>query len=110
WLAEGASFELGDPEVESALRAATVLLLASRERHGEGWFATGGPFQYHDVWLRDGARAAHALAIAGHLDEARAIAEALPGLQWPNGAFITQRGQLDGTGQALWTLEQVLLR
>jgi hypothetical protein len=109
-LADGASFDLGDPEVESALRAALVLLLSSRERHAGRWYATGGPFQYHDVWLRDGARLAQSLALAGHLDDARDLATALPALQWPNGALITQRGQLDGTGQALWTMEQVLLR
>ena len=30
--------------------------------------------------------------------------------QWPQGAFLSQRGQLDGTGQALWAFEQALLR
>src|SRR5262249_25850443 len=31
-------------------------------------------------------------------------------LQLPNGAFMTQVGQLDGTGQALWAFEQAMLR
>jgi hypothetical protein len=109
-LAAGASFALGDAETESALRAATSLLLACRERHGPLWFPIGGPFQYRDVWLRDGARVAQALAIAGHTREASELAAGLATLQWPNGAYLTQRGQLDGTGQALWTFEQVLLR
>ena len=109
-LAGGATFELGDRESENALRAAMIVLLACRERHGGLWFPIGGPFQYRDVWLRDGARLAQALAIAGHALEARDLAEAMATLQWPNGAYLTQRGQLDGTGQVLWTLEQVLLR
>lgn len=110
WLAEGARFSLGDPEVENALRASRIVLLSSRERRGALVLPVGGPFQYRDVWLRDGARAAQALAVTGHVAAARELAAGLASLQWPNGAFLTQHGQLDGTGQALWTFEQVLLR
>jgi hypothetical protein len=109
-LAGGTTFELGDPETESALRAATLLLLASRERRGDVEIPIGNPFQYRDVWLRDGARVAHALAISGHGDVARRMVAGLARFQWPNGAFLSQRGQLDGSGQALWAFEQVLLR
>ena len=109
-LAQGTRFELQDPEVERALDAARVLLLTCRERRGSRWFAIGGPFQYRDVWLRDGARAASALAVSGHIAEARALAEGVLDFQWPQGAFLSQRGQTDGTGQALWTFEQTLLR
>lgn len=110
WLGEGAVFSLGDPEVENALRAARIVLLASRARRGDLVLPMGGPFQYRDVWLRDGARAAQALAVAGHVAAARDLAAGLASLQWPNGAFLTHHGQLDGTGQALWAFEQVLLR
>ena len=110
WLGEGAAFSLGDPEVENALRAARIVLLTSRERRGELVLPMGGPFQYRDVWLRDGVRAAHALVLAGHVAAARQLVAGLASLQWPNGAFLTQHGQLDGTGQALWAFEQVLLR
>lgn len=110
WLGEGATFSLGDPEVEDALRAARIVLLSSRERRGELILPMGGPFQYRDVWLRDGARATQALALAGHVAAARELAAGLASLQWPNGAFLTHHGQLDGTGQALWAFEQVLLR
>ena len=109
-LAEGASFELGDPEVERALRAAVVVLLACRERRGAEWVPIGGPFQYRDVWLRDGARVIQALTVTGHVRDARALASGLLGLQWPQGAFLSQRGQLDGTGQALWAFEQAFAR
>jgi hypothetical protein len=109
-LKRGATFELGDPEVEYALRAATVVLLSLRERRGERWVPIGGPFQYRDVWLRDGARAIAALSVAGHTRVARELAEGFLLLQWPNGAFLSQRGQLDGPGQALWAIEQAWLR
>src|SRR6185436_10450278 len=70
----------------------------------------GAPFHYRDVWLRDGARAIHALTLLGKADEARAMARSLLHYQWPQGGFFSQRGQLDGTGQALWAFEQSLLR
>jgi len=110
WVAHGTHFELGDPEVENALRAATVVLLACRERWRGTWYPIGGPFHYRDTWLRDGARLIHALTLVNHVDEARDLARGIASLQWPQGAFLTQRGQLDGTGQALWTFEQAMLR
>jgi len=109
-LAGGTSFALPDSEVVSAMNAARLLLLACRERRGGAWVPIGNPFQYRDVWLRDGARVAHALAITGYGSAAREMMAGFIGFQWPNGAFLSQRGQLDGTGQALWAFEQVLLR
>lgn len=107
--ARGAAFELGDPEIESALSAALVTLLACRERRGPLWVPVGGPFHYRDVWLRDGARDVHALAMAGQTRVSRELADGLLLFRWPHGPFLSQRGQLDGTGQALWAFEQAHL-
>ena len=109
-LEAGTRFALGDPEVERALDAARVLLLASWERRGTSRVPIGGPFHYRDVWLRDGARQIHALSVSGHTQLARELAVGLTALQWPQGAFLSQRGQPDGTGQALWAFEQAFLR
>lgn len=110
WRDEGTRFELGDPEVERALDAARLLMLASWERRGDAWVPIGSPLHYRDVWLRDGARVIAALAASGHRNEARAMVSGLLHYQWPPGAFMSQRNQLDGTGQALWAMEQALLR
>ena len=109
-LGEGMWLQLGDPEVERAVAAARVVLLSCCERRGERWLPIGGPFQYRDIWLRDGARAIQALALSGHTQVARELARGMLGFQWPQGAFLSQRGQLDGTGQALWLMDQALLR
>jgi hypothetical protein len=109
-VSRGTQLSLRDPEVEAAWKAAIVVLQSCRARRGERWAPVGGPFHYRDTWLRDGARAVRALAIAGHGGEAREAGRALMELQWPNGAVLSQRGQLDGTGQALWALNEAYLR
>lgn len=105
-LARGAHLASGDPALDALERAARVTLLACIEREPEGRAVVGSPFQYRDLWLRDGARAVRALALCGYTDEAREAADVLLRFQWPYGALLSQRGQLDGTGQALWALEQ----
>jgi hypothetical protein len=109
-IARGLQLELHDPEVEAAVRAAEVVLLSCRERSGPHWVPIGSPFHYRDVWLRDGARAIQALALAGYVAEAREAALGLTNLRWPNGAYLSQRGQLDGTGQMMWACGEAFLR
>jgi hypothetical protein len=109
-LERGLQLELGDREVEDAVRAARVVLLSCMERRPDAWVPIGNPFQYRDVWVRDGARAVRALAVSGHVRDARSLTDGLMLFQWPSGAFLSQRGQLDGTGQVLWALDQSLTR
>ncbi len=106
WFAKGAVIETPDTLVNEAYRAAIVTLLQGHERSGDGWVPIGNPFQYRDVWLRDGARVVRALALAGWTDLARADALTLTRFQLPSGGLVSQYGQLDGTGQAMWACEQ----
>ena len=107
WLTRAATFETPDTLTDLAWRAALVTLVACQERDAGHWVPIANPFQYRDVWLRDGARAVRALAVAGLADLARDDARTLARFQLPTGVFLSQRGQLDGTGQALWAFEQV---
>jgi hypothetical protein len=106
----GMQLTLGDPDVEGAYRSALVVLLGCTQRDGDRLVPLGNPFQYRDVWLRDGARCITALAVAGQTATSRALAAGLLDYQWPQGPFLSHRGQLDGNGQALWAFEQALLR
>ena len=106
WLARAADFETPDTLTNLAWRASLVTLVASQERDHGRWVPLGNPFQYRDIWLRDGARTVRALAVAGLTEMARDDARTLARFQLPNGVFLSQRGQLDGTGQALWAFEQ----
>jgi len=105
-LASATRLETPDSLANHAWRAALVTLIQCQERAGDGWAPIGNPFQYRDVWIRDGARVVRALAVAGLTGLARADARTLLAFQLPSGALLSQRGQLDGTGQALWALEQ----
>lgn len=106
WLQHAAWLATPDTLVNAAYAAALVTLVGCHERDGEDWVPIGNPFQYRDVWLRDGARTVRALAVAGLGDLAQADAWTLRRFQLPVGAFLSQRGQLDGTGQALWAFDQ----
>jgi len=109
-LAAGMQLSIGDRHTESAYRQALVVLLGCTQRHKGALIPIGNPFQYRDIWLRDGARCIAALAMAGQTSLARALATSFLRYQWPQGPFLSQRGQLDGTGQALWAFEQAFLR
>ena len=106
-FARAASLETPDTLVNAAWRAALVTLVQCQERDAGHWVPIGNPFQYRDVWLRDGARALRALAVLGLPDYAREGAIALAGFQFPSGVLLSQRGQLDGVGQGLWAWAQV---
>ncbi len=103
-MAQGATMEHPDPRLQAALVNAHRLLVGNRERRSGATHFLGSPFQYRDLYLRDGARVVHALALLGRADLAGQALTSLYEFQWPGGAFLSQRGQLDGTGQALWAL------
>jgi hypothetical protein len=107
FLARAAHLETPDTLVNLAWNAAIVTLVQDQERSGGRWVPIGNPFQYRDVWLRDGARVVRALAVVGLTDFALDDARTLARFQLPTGALLSQHGQLDGTGQALWAFEQV---
>jgi len=105
-LARSTTIRSGRAEYDALERAARVTLLICEERSGPHLVPIGNPFQYRDVWLRDGARSVRALALAGERELSADATRAFLAFQRPTGAFISQRGQLDGTGQAMWTFEQ----
>jgi hypothetical protein len=59
---------------------------------------------YDGLFLRDGAYQIYALALAGYLREAKQSLEFFLDYQKPDGQFVSQEGELDGNGQALWAL------
>lgn len=105
-LTRGATLATPDSLVNASWRASLVTLLMDHERAGDDTVAIGNPLQYRDLWIRDGAQVVRALAVAGQTALARADAWAMRRFQLPGGALLSQAGQLDGTGQALWAMAQ----
>jgi hypothetical protein len=96
----------GTARYDALARASLVTLLTCEERMDGEPVPIGNPFQYRDTWLRDGARAVRALGLTGNHELAADAVRAFENFQRPSGVLISHRGQLDGTGQALWAFEQ----
>ncbi|MEP7027817.1 MAG: hypothetical protein ABI960_04405 [Candidatus Eisenbacteria bacterium] len=105
-LARGIGFEIPDSTTRRGVDAAIALTVGSREWRFGGQRFPGNPFQYRDYYVRDGARVVRALNLVGRPDLAARALRNLFEFQWPGGAVLSQRGQLDGTGEALWAFGQ----
>ena len=109
-LAGSARLHVGDPVLEQAIDEGLLALVGCTERDGSRLRAIGNPFQYRDTWIRDAARQASALSQWGLAAPASAIATDLAGFQGEGGDLMSQPGQLDGTGQAMWAQDEVFSR
>ncbi len=93
---------IGVPEEKPSLTyyASLVYTFIGRDgtviKPGEGF--------YDDFYLRDGAFQVHALDLAGFTSEGEESLAHFLTFQKPEGQFISQQGELDGNGQALWGL------
>jgi hypothetical protein len=93
-------------KVGASYEAAIVQMLQSRILTPAGWEQVPNRLQYRSFWIRDAAIETQALDLAGlHTPAAQNLAF-LDLFQQPSGLFISQPGQYDGWGQALWALAQ----
>jgi hypothetical protein len=103
----GTRIQIPGPGVESkvldtykANLAFSLLLVNIVDGH---YFWRGNPTIYDRYWLRDDAFDIDGLLDAGFTAMARHLALAMLPWQKKNGQFASQRTELDGNGQALWT-------
>jgi hypothetical protein len=99
-LARGASLDVPEEKVLNSYQASLVYQFIGRDM---GELHAGEGF-YDELYLRDGAYQAISLAQAGYLDEARRSLEFFLRRQRENGQFVSQEGQLDANGYAVWAL------
>jgi hypothetical protein len=99
-LSGGMSVILPDPKIEECFKANTSFL----HLFDDGDVITPGPLTYHRFWFRDAAFLINALDKLGYKNAARQKLLTYPGRQRKDGFFISQNGEWDANGEAIWTL------
>jgi hypothetical protein len=98
--------EVPEAKVNATYEAAIMEMLESRIETSTGWEQCPNRLQYRSFWIRDAAIETQALDLAGlHIAAAQNLAF-IDAFQQPDGLFISQPGQYDEWGEALWALAQ----
>lgn len=65
-----------------------------------------GPYTYRRFWFRDAAFIIHALLCTGFTQRAKRAIDCFPSRQKPSGYFLSQDGEWDSNGEALWIIRR----
>jgi hypothetical protein len=65
-----------------------------------------GPFIYRRFWFRDAAFILHALLCVGLKERVRRALDCFRSRQTAQGYFLSQEGEWDSNGEALWIMRQ----
>ncbi len=109
WAAQEAGMtriEVPEAKVDATYRAAIAEILESRIQTPTGWEQCPNRLQYRAFWIRDAAIETQALDLAGLHAAAAQNLGFIDAFQQPDGLFISQAGQYDDWGEALWVLAQ----
>lgn len=74
--------------------------------HAPGDEVYPGPYTYKHFWFRDAAFILEAMLSLGLTDKAEQIIDSFPSRQTPFGHFLSQDGEWDSNGEALWMIER----
>ncbi len=115
-LRRGLQLELGEPKTLATFRASLMYLMLARDRVRQAaapgrpgrnlYVQTVNKLQYHAFWLRDGSFMLRAYDLSGHPRRAAQCLAFFPRFQLADGNFLSQQGQHDGWGEALWAVGQ----
>jgi hypothetical protein len=100
-LKPAATLTIPDPRLSFLYAAAlrTLVVLSPRDVYP-------GPATYRRFWFRDAAFMINALLCAGLKERARRALESFPQRQNIAGYFLSQNGEWDSNGQALWIMHR----
>jgi len=65
-----------------------------------------GPYTYKRFWFRDAAFILHAMLCVGMSDRAKKVIDRFPSRQTAGGYFLSQDGEWDSNGEALWIMRR----
>ncbi|MGH7978741.1 MAG: hypothetical protein ACREE6_05155, partial [Limisphaerales bacterium] len=113
-LNSGLQLHIGEEKVEQTFRASLMYLMLARERVCSSsdiqaknlYIQTVNLAQYHAFWLRDGSHMVHAYDLTGHPRNAAEALGFFSKFQKSDGDFLSQPGEHDGWGEALWAYGQ----
>ena len=96
-----AALEIPDERMDFLYRAAVRNLVLHSP--GEVW---PGPYTYKRFWFRDAAFILDAMLAAGMADRVERTLDLFPSRQTMGGYFLSQEGEWDSNGEALWILRR----
>ena len=105
-LAKGIEINVPEQKVNDTFKANLIYDLIARDKVGDDYVQTVNKFHYHMFWLRDSSYIIRMYDLSGYHDIARQCLEFYARWQQPDGNFVSQGGQFDGWGQALWAYGQ----
>jgi hypothetical protein len=97
-----AVLEVSDPRFQYLYEAAVRTLVL----HTPAGDVYPGPYTYKRFWFRDAAFILNALLAVGLGDRARRAIDAFPKRQNRSGYFVSQVGEWDSNGAALWIMRR----
>jgi hypothetical protein len=100
-LAGSVSLRLPEKKLQDLFAAALHTLVL----HSPGEVYPG-PYTYKRFWFRDAAFILHALLCVGLIERVERVLDTYPARQTARGFFLSQEGEWDSNGQALWILKR----
>ena len=102
-FASGIEITTPEAKVNDTYRASLVYDLSALNKVDGQYIQTINQFQYHRFYLRDSADFVRMYDTSGYPDIGRQVIDFFATRQQPDGNFLSQPGQYDGWGEALWT-------
>jgi hypothetical protein len=102
-LARGMKIETPEEKVNQVFKTSLVNDLMSLNKIGNDYVQTINQLHYHGFYLRDSADFVRMYDTSGYTEIGRQIVNFFASRQQDDGNFLSQPGQFDGWGEALWT-------
>ena len=102
-LAKGMQIETPEEKTNQVFKTSLVNDLMALNKVGDDYVQTINQLHYHGFYLRDSADFVRMYDTSGYPEIGRRIVNFFATRQQEDGNFLSQPGQYDGWGEALWT-------